>query len=329
MVSNKNITEKISVDSSVELMPDVELVPDSSSYSAFVSVIIPVYNDSQRLKLCLNALAKQTYSKDLYEVVVVDNASEEDIKSVVGQFSQVRYAYERQSGSYIARNKGILCVKGDVLAFTDSDCIPDPDWIEKGVAHLLNTPNCGLVAGKISLFFQNPQEPTAVELYEKIVLNFFQDKKLKDHQFGMTANIFTFQAVMDDVGSFDSTLKSGGDRQWGQRVFAAGYQQVYADDACVNHPARHSYSQLRKRITRLVGGRHDRLMSKNPSSIEIAKDIANTFKPPFRSIYRAFKNKDLAGINQKLKFILVLFFARYIDISEKIRLYLGGRSQRG
>ncbi len=320
------MAEKIGIDSPAEPVSDLS---ESSSSGAFVSVIIPVYNDSQRLKICLEALAKQTYPKKLYEVIVVDNASTEDIKSVVSQFEQARYAYESRPGSYIARNKGLLSAKGDVLAFTDSDCIPIPGWIEKGVAHLVSTPNCGLVAGKISLFFQNPQEPTAVELYEKIVLNFFQDKKLKDHQFGMTANIFTFKAVMDDVGGFDSTLKSGGDRQWGQRVFAAGYQQVYADDACVDHPARHSYAELRKRITRLVGGRHDRLLSKNPSSVEIAKDIVDMFKPPFRSLYRAFKNEELEGLDQKLKFISVIFFARYIDISEKIRLYLGGRSQRG
>ena len=70
-------------------------------------------------------------------------------------------------------------------------------------------------------------------------------------------------------------------------------------------------------------------MSRNPSSTEIARDILDTFKPPFRSLYKAIKNENLKGLNQKLKFIGVMFFARYIDISEKMRLYLGGNSQRG
>ena len=294
-----------------------------------ITVIIPVYNDSERLKLCLQSLENQSYPKDLYEVIVVDNASQEDIKSVLSQFSQAKYTYESQAGSYVARNQGISIAKGEILAFTDSDCIPASDWIEKGVESLLNTPNCGLVAGRIDLFFKNPDKPTAVELFENIELNFFQHEKLKKHQFGMTANIFTFKDVIDNVGNFDSTLKSGGDRQWGQRVFAAGYEQVYADDARVNHPARHSYSELRKRITRLVGGKYDRMMSKNPSSIDIVKDIVDTFKPPFRSLYRACKNENLNGFHQKFQFISVMFFARYIDISEKMRLYLGGNSQRG
>ena len=302
---------------------------ESVSSDAFVSVIIPVYNDSRRLKLCLEALAKQTYPRDMYEIVVVDNASEEDIESIVSQFNQARYTYESQPGSYTARNQGISVAAGEILAFTDSDCIPAADWIEKGVKHLISTPNCGLVAGKISLFFQDPQRPTAVELYEKIVLNFFQDRKIADHQFGMTANIFTCRTVVESVGNFDSALKSGGDRNWGQRVFAAGYQQVYADDARVDHPARRSYADLRKRIARLVGGKHDRMMREDPSSIEIAKDILDTFKPPFRSLYKVLKDPELDGNQQKLKFVWIMLFARYVDATEKMRLYLGGRSQRG
>lgn len=295
----------------------------------FVSVIIPVFNDLERLKICLSALEQQTYPKNLYEVIVVDNASDEDIKSIGEKFNQAVFTEEIKTGSYAARNKGISLAKGEILAFTDSDCIPASDWIEKGVTNLLTTSNCGLVAGRIDLFFQNPDKPTAVEIFEMIELNFHQDKKLQEEQYGMTANIFTFKSVFDNVGYFDSSLKSGGDRQWGQRVFAAGYKQLYADDTCVAHPARYSFSQLRKRITRLVGGKFDSMMSQKPSLREITTDILDTFKPPFRSLYRAWTNEKLNSFQQKLQFILVMFFARYIVASEKIRLYMGGNSDRG
>jgi cellulose synthase/poly-beta-1,6-N-acetylglucosamine synthase-like glycosyltransferase len=248
---------------------------------------------------------------------------------VVEQFGQAKLAFEGQPGSYAARNRGISIAQGEIFAFTDADCIPDPHWIEKGVAKLLSVPNCGLVAGKITLFCQNPDRPTPVELFERIELNFPQDEKLKNDHFGMTANIFTFRAVFETVGLFNSTLKSGGDREWGQRVYAAGYQQVYAEDAWVAHPARHSFSQLRTRITRLVGGSFDRFMSQNPSRIDIIKDFLGTFTPPFRSLYRAWTNEQLTSVPQKLQFYRVMFFARYVVASEKIRLYLGGSSQRG
>ncbi|MEA5506346.1 glycosyltransferase family A protein [Halotia wernerae UHCC 0503] len=295
----------------------------------FVSVIIPVFNDKKRLKSCLLALERQTYLKELYEVIVVDNASNEDIGDVVNEFGQVKATYEGIPGSYTARNKGISLAKGEILAFTDSDCIPASDWIEKGVKSLLSTPNCGLVAGRIDLFFQNPDRPTSVEIFESIYLNFPQQEKLQNLHYGMTANIFTFRYIFDDVGYFDSTLKSGGDRQWGQRVFAAGYEQIYADDVRVAHPARHSLSQLRKRVARLTGGKFDRMMSHNPSTTEIVVNLVETFKPPFRSLYHAWTNEELKNIQQKLQFIFIMFFVRYIVIVEKLHLYLGGSSKRG
>jgi glycosyltransferase involved in cell wall biosynthesis len=295
----------------------------------FTSVIVPVFNDCARLAMCLQALEVQTYLRELYEVIVVDNASDEDVKSVVERFKQAKYVYEGHPGSYAARNAGIALAKGDVIAFTDADCIPNPDWIKQGVKSLLSVPNCGLVAGRIELFFQNPKRPTPVELFERIELNFFQHEKLQREHYGMTANVFTFKHVFDDVGNFDTALKSGGDCRWGQKVYAAGYAQVYADNARVAHPARYSFAQLHKRITRLVGGDFDQKMSENPSPQEILIDLIETFKPPFRSLYRTWTHESLENVYQKLQVILVMYFARYIVISEKMRLYLGGSSKRG
>ena len=144
----------------------------------------------------------------------------------------------------------------------------------------------------------------------------------------MTANLFTFKHVIDNVGNFDEKLKSAGDREWGERVFAAGYKQVYGDNVCIKHPARYSFAQLQKRIARFVGGRHDVLMSKNPSSLEIAMDFIDIFKPPFRSFYRIWKNPKLNETSQKLQFVRVMFFTRYVVIVEKFRLYFGGISKR-
>ena len=81
---------------------------------------------------CLQALSLQSYNKNNYEIlVVVDNGSTEDIRKVTDNFSQVKYVFELAKGPAAARNKGIEKAKGDVLAFTDSDCIPDKDWIKK------------------------------------------------------------------------------------------------------------------------------------------------------------------------------------------------------
>ena len=288
-----------------------------------VSVIIPVYNDSRRLRLCLEALEKQTYPKGQYEVVVVDNDSEENVGGVVDCFHQAQVVYESQPGSYIARNKGINESIGDVVAFTDADCIPDPDWIQRGVASLLSIPNCGLVAGRIKLFCKDSSRPTAAELYD-CVMDFHQQEYLEEKQFGATANVFTFRRVIENVGSFKPELKSaGGDKEWGKRVFAAGYQQVYADDTCILHPARFSLGQLYKKEAR------DTFCLGRPKGfLRIAAAYLRNIRPPIDIVLRAFRDESLAGVSRKLKFVSVLLFLRVVRISEITRRLIGGNPKR-
>ena len=298
----------------------------------FVSVIIPVYNDVERLKICLAALENQTYPKDLYEVIVVDNASDEaqDIKGVVAKFSCAIATYESLPGSYAARNKGISLAKGDAIAFTDSDCIPHCDWIENGVKNLLVVPNCGLVAGKIKIFCKNPEKPTPVELYESITA-FPQQKLLEEHKGGATANVFTFKHVIEQVGVFDPNMKSNGDLEWGKRVYLAGYQQIYADDTCVEHPARSSLAQLYQRTIRLAGGLYDLKIKKEPSSLKrnitFVKNLVQNLIPPLNFVANAFLDSRLKSI-EKIKISSVMFFVRYVTLWELIRIKLGRASAR-
>ncbi|MBD1804923.1 glycosyltransferase [Microcoleus sp. FACHB-SPT15] len=301
--------------------------------SPFVSVIIPVFNDAKRLKICLEALENQTYPKSLYEVIVVDNGSDEaeDIEGVVAQFEKAIATYESAPGSYAARNKGISLAKGEVIAFTDADCIPAPDWLEKGVENLLQTPNCGLVAGKIEIFFKNPKQLTTVELYESIMA-LPQREFLEKHQYGATANVFTFKNVIDKVGGFDASLKSSGDVEWGQRVASFGYKPIYAEDTCVSHPARYSFNDIYKRTLRHAGGYYDLQIKKEKSFLERNKrffiSLAQDLTPPLMFAFNLFLDSRLKGVQQKLKVSLVLIFIRYVSAWEKLKLKFGGVSAR-
>ncbi|MEM6423936.1 MAG: glycosyltransferase family A protein, partial [Cyanobacteria bacterium P01_H01_bin.119] len=138
--------------------------------SPLVSVIIPVYNDAEHLALCLAALAQQTYKRSRTEIIVIDNGSDDPAltQTVVQPYDNVALAIEPTPGSYAARNRGLALAQGEVIAFTDADCIPDRNWLAEGVRLLAETPNCGLVGGNIKLFFQNPARPTMVELYESV-----------------------------------------------------------------------------------------------------------------------------------------------------------------
>ncbi|MDJ0594376.1 MAG: glycosyltransferase family A protein [Pleurocapsa sp. MO_226.B13] len=280
----------------------------------FVSVIIPVFNDRDRLEICLTALEGQTYTKDNYEAIVVDNGSDESLENLVEKFPQAKLAYCQRPGSYAARNHGIALAKGEILAFTDADCIPQPDWLETGVKRLLDTTNCGLLAGKIELFFQNRDRPTIVELYDWATF-FHQKQYIEAQKYGATANIFTYKSVFDRVGLFNSQLKSGGDKEWGQRVFAQGYNSVYAAEVCVAHPARHSFRQMYRKVARVRGVGYEQARATQPLLVYLLTTLSH-LKPPLRStqhkLTRLSQANKLQNPLQVIQMICFIFALHYL-----------------
>jgi len=303
----------------------------------FTSVIVPVYNDGDRLELCLNALEHQTYPPDAYEILVVDNGSDnaQSIVALAARFSHVKLIYESTPGSYAARNRGICEARGSVIAFTDADCIPALDWVEKGVQTLLHHPNCGLVAGRVDVFFRDAASPTAVELYDGVVMGFPQHEFVAQRKAGATANVFTWKRVIEDVGDFKAQMKSHGDMEWGKRVFAAGYELMYADDARVAHPARDSFRQLYRRTLRLVGGVYDMYITQENSTWKRNRRIVRMIGSDLlmlgigKPIGKVFTDQRLQRFDLRLKVIGLILLMRYVGLTEKVRLRFGGVTCRG
>lgn len=303
----------------------------SETSSPFVSVIVPVYNDTHRIGKCIESLLQQTYPHDKYEVIIIDNGSTDETREIIKKYPVKLLIEDKIQSSYAARNKGIKNARGEVIAFTDSDCIPDSNWIEKGVNNLLQVPNCGLVAGKVNLFFKNPEKPTAVEIYESV--NAFPQKAgIEKYRYGVTANLFTWRSVSENVGLFNDKLKSGGDIEWGGRVFSYGYKQVFAEDTCVAHPTRYSFSQLYKRTVRIVGGIDEWKGRNNFFIIGISKDMVKFIISFLALLVKVTFNmapfKKLNESKQKIQYIFVFVFVGIVRILEKIRLKLGGKTKR-
>ncbi len=288
---------------------------DISKPEKFVSVIIPVLNSSSHLRHCLTALEQQSYPNRSYEIIVIDNGSTEDIEAVTAPFPRVRTLQEPQAGSYNARNAGFSAAKGQIIAFTDADCIPAKTWIEEGVKALTSIPNCGLVAGNIQFSFHNPNCPNVIELCDS-VMHLQQKYYLRDSHFGVTANMFTFKHIISTVGCFDSTLKSGGDKEWGQRVFMAGYQQLYASEAQVQHPARASFHEFYTKVTRTARG-NAMLRTRKHNVLEFITALSSDLKPPLKAILRIPTQKPWL----KLRAALAVLGFRYLIAFEKANAY--------
>jgi glycosyltransferase involved in cell wall biosynthesis len=293
----------------------------------FASVIIPHYNDSVRLRNCLQALANQSYPKESFEIIVVDNCSDHDPSGIVTSFENARLLIEYQPGSYAARNKGIAEAKGKILAFTDSDAVPEATWLEKGVSLFHSTHNCGFVAGKVDVYSKDPDKPNAFERYEKAVSH-RQEDYIGKHNFGATVNLFSSKQVYEKVGLFDANLKSRGDLEWGQRVVNSGYIPVYTEEAVVRHPARRSLRELFKRNVRLAGGRVDqRRYSKLP--LISMRYLLNLMLPPFKEIITMLTRKNRYDkLQHKVALLGILVFVHYVSSIETLRVLIGGKSVR-
>jgi hypothetical protein len=196
----------------------------------------------------------------------------------------------------------------------------------RGVQRLRANSNVGLVAGRIKLYFRDSENPTAAELYEKLFF-FRQDENIRRQSFGSTSNLFTHRRVVDDVGAFDVALKSAGDVEWGQRVAAGGYQLVYADDAVVDHPSRHSVAALMSRRRRDVGGGIDLLRHQQRTKPTRPQHVLWGAKL-VQELTQIVRDPGLKGLIQRIRLLGVALAVRRIVLSETIRLRVGGESLR-
>lgn len=215
-----------------------------------VSVIIPTYKDWSRLMMCLDALEKQTYSRQQYEVIVVNNNENGEVPDDINLPNSVKLVHEPEPGSYAARNRGADLAVGDLLAFTDSDCIPDKSWLANAAKNF-NRLSCDLIGGKVEIF-QPENGNVYAYLYDRFTA-FQQHKNVPDGK-GVTANLIVKKSVYDKMGGFDTDMKSGGDWHFTLRCTEKGYRMLYCEDVLVLHPARNLLTIFKKQYRLTCGG---------------------------------------------------------------------------
>jgi glycosyltransferase involved in cell wall biosynthesis len=297
-----------------------EMVDSSSTEWPSVSVIIPVYNDRSGLSRCLDVLEKQTYASDRYEVVVVDNNSDQPIDALVARYDHATAASEEKQGSYAARNRGLEVASGEVIAFTDADCIPQSDWLKEGVFALCGLDGKGLVGGRVEFLFHDPNRKRAFELVEEnLFLN--QEASVRRRNFAVTANMLTSSEMFEVVGPFNDELRSGGDMEWGQRAYRRGFEIAYAPEACVRHPTRKNAEAFRKKIRRVTQGQHDFRKQRGKGIGALVRNVLNLMVPPIRTILKMIADSR-ASIFVRIRAILLLLRIRATRMLEKVWLEL-------
>ncbi len=214
----------------------------------FVSVIVPVYNGERFLPGLLAALAAQDYPPARREIIIVDNASTDATAQIIAaqRLPGLLRVFEATPGSYAARNAGLAQASGTVLAFTDADCRPAPDWLTKGVAGLARD-RLDVLAGQV----RQAGEPRE-NLFQTIDrLLFMRQSWYVSQGFGATANLLVKREVLASLGGFDPRLLSNGDRVFCLQAQQAGYRLGYCHEAVVEHVTRATLAGLARKEFRL------------------------------------------------------------------------------
>lgn len=208
-----------------------------------VSVVIPHYNDLAGLDCCLDGLSRQTHP--IHEIIVADNDSPLEPGAVAGVVrDRAKLVVVTEKGAGPARNGGVAAATGDLLAFIDSDCQPEPGWIEGGVKAL---EDWDLVGGRVTVLVEDPAAMTPTEAFE-MVFAFNNEWYVKKLGFSVSANLFCSRTLFEDVGGFGVGLSE--DVEWCRRAVARGYRLGYAPGAVVGHPARRTWPDLIRKWTR-------------------------------------------------------------------------------
>lgn len=218
---------------------DVPLSTSRAHGSPRVSVIVPHYRDLTNLDLCLASLERQRFAREDFEIIVGDNNSPEGQAEVERVISgRARLVIVTEKGAGPARNGAVAAAKGGILAFIDSDCRAEPDWLSEGVKAL---GTYDFVGGRVRVLVDDMTRMTPVEAFERVFAFDFRDYIL-NKGFTGSGNMFCPRAVFETVGGFRAVVSE--DVDWSHRARALGYRLGYAPNAVIGHPARRTWDEL-------------------------------------------------------------------------------------
>lgn len=221
----------------------------------FVSVIVPVYNNAGQIGNCVKSLLSLNYPSSKVEIIVVDNNSTDDTYRVIQTFPVISLIENRIQSSYAARNAGLRRSGGAIIAFTDSDCLADKDWILKAV-ECFQDENIGCVAGRI----EGLSPSNYIEEY-LVRTRCLSQGSTRFLPYAQTANALYRREVFDSIGMFEETWISSGDADLTWRMLLhSGYRMGRCNDALVYHAHRSTLNMFVKQ--RMTWGYGEVLMYK-------------------------------------------------------------------
>jgi len=219
-----------------------------------LSIIIPVYKDSVGLEKTILSLTSQLDKSIDVEIVVGNDGDDKDITKLCNNIGVKSVSITPRSGSYKARNHAIMYSSGDSLAFIDAGTIAAPGWLKLGINDLKQY---DYVGGPIDLIENSlARSQKYFFLFQKLT-SFPVKKFMNDLHFSPTTNLFIKRDVLIKLGLFDERLWSGGDYEFGDRVFRSKLFKLYFDDKLLVYHLPRDFKSLIEKQKRMAKGQWD------------------------------------------------------------------------
>jgi len=203
-----------------------------------ISVVIPTYQRPAKLRQCLEALAGQTMDPRLWEVIVVNDGGPDSFQSLDPQLQSqlpLRLHTIEHGGPAACRNAGVAISQGELVAFTDDDCVPLPGWLAELEAGLAQN-RADAVGGQTLLI---EPAPAGSRCHDLLCRFLYEQLRLPtgDPYLLISSNVIYRRQVLQELGGFDQAIRQAGgeDLELSHRVLAAGYRQRYWPKAQVRH----------------------------------------------------------------------------------------------
>lgn len=213
-----------------------------------VSVVVPVRNRLQEIKECLQSIMAVDYPQQSLEVIVVDDASDDATPEVVSTFPVTLISLKERRGPADCRNIGSRQARGEILAFTDSDCVVDEQWL-RDLVPCFSDPWVAAVGGMIKPFSLE----RALDRYEETMSPLYMGKVSAEVRpntaisYIPTCNLLVREAVMAEVNGLDETLELGEDVDLCWRIHKTGFRILYVAKGQVYHRHRGRVGAFLKR----------------------------------------------------------------------------------
>ena len=186
-----------------------------------ISIVLCTYNNCESLRKTLQNIFKNNLSKNNTELLVIDNNSTDDTRTVCDEFineAPLHFSYyvEKKQGLSHARNLGLAKASGEYILFTDDDAIIKNDWLENYVSYLVKSPSTDCLFGPIYVDWENKKPEWFLQEYRPFFASLDYGKEILviadiDHEF-FGKNFMVRKSLLVEMGGFDPSLGRCGDK---------------------------------------------------------------------------------------------------------------------